>query len=93
MTVDEGSKTKDNNDVSPASNIVDNGVAPGPQGIVGVAGSDNNVVQGDDGVAGDDSGGDNGGGNVVVESSGNEITGDVVKNSDNFIKRLFSWLF
>jgi hypothetical protein len=34
-TVDESPKTKDNEDVAPKPNIVDDDVAPGPQGIVG----------------------------------------------------------
>ena len=104
MIVDKSPMDKNNGDVSPAPNIIDGGmceegeencnnnVAPGPQGIVGVVGPDDDVIHGDDGVAGDDSGGGDDGGNVV-EDSNNDITGEVVKNSDNFIKRLLDWLF
>ncbi|MBU3941012.1 MAG: hypothetical protein KKH88_03745 [Nanoarchaeota archaeon] len=90
--IDKSPMTKDNEDVSPAPNIMDGGmckegeencnndVAPGPQGIVGVVGPDDDIIHEDDGEN-------------VVEDSSNDVTGEVVKNSDNFIKRLFSWLF
>ncbi|MBU2406832.1 MAG: hypothetical protein KKA26_02485, partial [Nanoarchaeota archaeon] len=91
MIVDKSPMDKNNGDVSPTPNIIDGGmceegeencnnnVAPGPQGIVGVVGPDDDVIHGDDGVAGDDSGGGDDGGNVV-EDSNNDITGEVVKN-------------
>ncbi|MEA3378410.1 MAG: hypothetical protein U9Q69_02100, partial [Nanoarchaeota archaeon] len=46
--VDTPSKIKDNEDVTPAPNIVDDDVAPGPQGIVGDQGySDDEGHHGD----------------------------------------------
>ena len=80
-TVDNPSMDKKNDDVSPAPNIVNDSVNPGPQGIVGDGGG-NTVVS-------DSSGSEGGGGG---EST---ITGGAIgsSNSNNFIKKLFGWLF
>lgn len=92
--VDEPSMDKDNEDVSPAPNTVDNDVAPGPQGIVGVAESP--------GGSSESSDDNSGGGNTEVESSGEsggggggEITGAVIGSGDkeSFLGKIFKRIF
>ncbi len=123
---DGGSMTKDNDDATPAQNVVDDGlceegeencnndVAPGPDGIVGVfvpePRDDGPPSDSETSSDGDDSGGDSvssdsdgsdGGEESSSDSGGDEggdsvpITGEVIgsSNSNNFIKRIFGWLF
>jgi len=77
MTVDKPAKTKDNEDVTPAPNIVDDDMAPGPQGIVGYK-----VIEPrDDSVPSDsidnsgNSGSDSDGGEVPTGDSGDSEGG------------------
>ncbi len=58
MTVDEVPKTKDNEDVSPAPNVMDNDVAPGPEGIVGQDDGDSSSDGGESSSGGEEGGGE-----------------------------------
>jgi len=89
------------------SNTVDNGVNPGPQGIVGDSGrgssgeSSNVVVS--EGSGGNSGGGDsNGGNNVVIENTGgnsgggsSEMTGAVIGSGDkeSFLGKIIKSIF
>jgi len=78
--VDKPQKTKDNEDVSPAPSIVDDDVAPGPQGIVGEGGSNSDS----NGAIFESSGG----GESV-------ITGEVIGsgNKESFLGKIFKRIF
>ncbi|MFH1839977.1 MAG: hypothetical protein ABH849_02405 [Nanoarchaeota archaeon] len=101
--IDKSPMTKDNEDVIPAPNIVDGGICEegedcdddcmAPQGIVGVVGPDDTVIHEDELVEDDSDGGEEEGNDA--EDSSNDVTGEVVKNSNsnNFIKIIWGWLF
>ena len=90
--VDKPEMDKDNEDVTPAPNVVDNNIAPGPEGIAGYkvveprddSAPSNSIDNSNEGCS--DSGGDSGGDSAP-------ITGEVVRNSDNIINKIFNWLF
>jgi len=80
--IDKPQMDKDNEDVTPAPNIVDDDVAPGPEGIVGVIDS-----------SGDGDSGSSGGNNEV--SGGSEVTGAVIGsgNKESFLGKLLKGMF
>ena len=82
--VDKPSMKKDNEDVSPAPNVVDNDVAPGPDGIVGKSDSGSDS---DGGSSEGSSGGDSAG-----ESA--SITGDVIGsgNKESSLKKIVRFI-
>ncbi len=89
-TVDKPSMDKENEDVTPAPNTVDDGVNPGPQGIVGASNGESG--------GGNSGGGDsNGGNNVVIENSGGDsgMTGAVIGSGDkkSFLGKLLKGIF
>ena len=98
--VDKPEMDKDNEDVTPAPNVVDNNIAPGSEGIVGYK-----VVEPRDDSAPSNSidnsneeGGDSGGDSATSDSGDSEgdsapITGEVVRNYNNITNKIFNWLF
>jgi len=81
--VDNPQMDKENEDVSPAPNIVDNDVAPGPQGIVG----QRVIESGGDSAPSESSGGDSGGQTTIV--TGQVIGIDNSLDKEYFLTKIF----
>ncbi len=102
-TIDKPSKTKDNEDVTPAPNIVNDGVAPGPDGIVGVivpeprdnsppSDSVDNSVEGDS----SESSSSESSSETSSDSGGDSgMTGEVIgiNNKESFLGKIFKQIF
>jgi len=84
IIADSGSVGNNNNNNNNNGNNIDDGVDPGPQGIVGNQGGEGEYDGGSDNEGESDNEGDFA-----------SITSEVIKSfkSNNFIKKLFAWLF
>ncbi|MFH1376038.1 MAG: hypothetical protein ABIH25_00210 [Candidatus Woesearchaeota archaeon] len=100
--IDSAPMTKDNEDVTPAPNIVDDDMceegeencnnddmAPGPQGIVGQVDDSNSNEENSENSGSENNDGEDSGGD-----SGEEITGEIVRTQKtSFLEQIFNFFF